>query len=427
MKVTKENQGNKVKLTIEVNAEILKKAAEEVYQKFAPNVKVAGFRPGKAPRNLIEKEIGQERFNAEIMDTVLPRTYYEAIISEKLDVVGAPEVKVMKFVPTDELTYEALVEVMPEISVPNLSKIKVKREPVKLDEKEVKETLENLAQQLATSQPVERPAQKGDRVEINFEGFIGGVPFEGGKSENYPLVLGGGQFIPGFEEQLEGLKVNEEKEIKVTFPKDYHAENLADKEATFKVKVNGIEEIITPEMTDELAKMVGPFESLEALKEDIKKELTRTKEMQERKRVEDQILEKIVSESKFEAPSALVAQEKERLIHEAEHNLSHSGLTLDKYFEMTKTTREQLEKEIQPEAEKRVKVGLILTEISKEQKFTAEKKEVAEAIAKRTEYMPEEQKKEAVDFYHSHEGGHQIENMIIGQKVVDYLYETCSK
>jgi trigger factor len=427
MKVTKENQGEKIKLTVEVDAEPLKKAAEEVYKQFAESVKVPGFRPGKAPRNLVEKEIGQDRFNAEILDKVLPETYYEAIIQEKLEVVGPPEVKVVKFVPTDGLTYEAVVEIMPEVKLPNLSKIKVKRQEVKVEEKEIKETLDNLAKQLAKSQPVERAAKKGDRVEINFEGFVEGRPFEGGKSENYPLILGSGQFIPGFEEQLEGLKTNEEKDVKVTFPKDYHAEGLAGKEATFKVKVNGIEEIVTAEITDEFAKMVGPFETLEGLKEDIKKELTRTKELEERKRVEDEILEKMISEVKFNAPKALTGQEIQRLTQEAEHNLAHSGMTLEKYFEMTKTTKEQLEEQLRPEAEKRVKVGLLLTEISKEQNFSADKKEVNEAIAKRTEYLPEDQKKEAIVYYNSHEGQHQVENMIIGQKVVDYLYETCSK
>lgn len=428
MKFTTEKLSDqKVKLTIEVEKDQLAKAREEVIAKFAPTVKVAGFRPGKAPKNLIEKEIGQERIDAEVLDQVIPMSYYEAVTKEDLLVAGAPEVKVLKFVPTDGLTYEATVDLMPEVKLPDLSKIKVKRIDVKIEEKDVTEVLNDLAKQLSKPEKVERPAKKGDKVEINFEGFLAGVPFEGGKSENHPLVLGSGQFIPGFEEQLEGMKVDEEKEIKVTFPKDYHAENLAGKEVTFKVKINGIEEMIMPEITDEFAKMVGPFADLAALKGDIEKQLENTKKQQEQKRVEDEILEEMVKKVKFDAPKSLVEQEMHRLIHEAEHNLTHQGLTLEKYFELTKTTREQLEEQMKPEAEKRVKVGLLLTEVAKEQNFKVEQKEITEAIKKRTEYLPEDQKKEAENYYDSHEGKHQLENMIIGQKVMDYLFENCSK
>jgi trigger factor len=427
MKVTSEKVDGKIKLTIEVEKEVLEKAAEAVYKKIAPSVKVAGFRPGKAPRNLVEKEIGQDRFQAEILDEVLPTTYYDAIVQEKLEVAGAPEVKVLKFVPTDGLTYEALVEIMPEVKLPDLSKIEVKREKVEVKDDEVKETLTDLAKQLSKPEVVERAAKSGDRVDINFEGFLDGVAFEGGKSENYPLVLGSGSFIPGFEEQLEGMKANDEKDIKVTFPKEYHAENLAGKEVTFKVKMNQIEEIIMPEMTDEFAKLVGPFETLEALKEDIKKELLKSKEMQERKRVEEAILEEMAKSAKFEAPSALAHQEMHRLLHEAEQNLAYSGMNLEKYFEMTGSTMEQLEEQMKPEAEKRVKVGLLLTEVAKEQKFDVTDQEITEAIAKRVEYLPEDQKKETEDYYDSHDGRHQLENMIVGQKVIDYLYENCSK
>lgn len=427
MKVTSEKLEGKVKLTIEVDKEALEKASDEVYRKIGVNVKVPGFRPGKAPKNIVIKEIGQERFEAEVLDAVLPQTYYEAIIQEKLEVAGAPEVKVIKFVPTDGLTYEAVVEIMPEVSLPDLSKIKVKREALKVTDEEVKETLADLAKQFQKSEPVKRAAKIGDRVDINFEGFLEGVPFEGGKSENYPLVLGSNQFIPGFEEQLEGMKIDDEKEIKITFPKDYHAENLAGKETSFKVKMNQIEEIIMPEMTDELAKMVGPFENLEALKKDIRKELERTKEQQSRKKTEDVILEQMIKQVKFEAPSALVQQETHRLLHEAEQNLAYSGMTLEKYYEMTNTTKEQLEEQMKPEGEKRVKVGLLLTKVAKEQKLEVSEKEVNETISKRTEYLPEDQKKQALDYYDSHEGRHQVENMIVGQKVMDYLYETCSK
>lgn len=418
---------NKVKLTIEVGKDILLTASDEVYKKLAPSVKVSGFRPGKAPKNIVEKEIGSERFEAEILDIVLPKTYYEAVIQEKLEVVGSPEVKVVKFVPTDGLTYEAVVELMPKVKVPDLTKIKVKRQSVKVTEKDVSEVLDDLAKKLSKPEKRDRAAKQGDKVEIDFEGFVGGIPFDGGKSQNHPIVIGSGQFIPGFEDQLVGMKAEEEKEIEVTFPEDYHAENLKGKKATFKVRLNLVEEIIMPEMTDEFATQVGPFKSLDALKQDIKKQLIYTKEVEERRRVEDEILASLVEKAKFDAPEALVHQEQHRLLHEAESNLQQQGIGLEQYLTIIKKTKEEIEAEMKPEAEKRVKVGIVLTQIAKDGSYSASEKEIKEMIEKRIAIYQGEERKQAESYYNSHDGRHQVENSIVGQKVLDYLFETCSK
>lgn len=428
MKVTKEVLSeNKVKLTIEVEAGKLKLAGEAVYAKLAPSIKVPGFRPGKAPKNIVEKEVGSERFEAEILDIILPESYYEAVMSEKLEVVGSPEVKVVKFVPTDGLTYEATVEIMPVIKLPEIKKIHVKREKVKISEKEAEEVLTDLAKQLSKTEKVERGAKTGDKVEIDFEGFVDGVPFEGGKSLNHPIVLGSGSFVPGFEEQLVGMSADEEREIEVTFPADYHAENLKGKKATFKVKLHHVEEIILPEMTDEFASQVGPFKDLTALKADVEKKLTYTKELTERRRVEDEILGKLVEKTKFSVPNTLVEQEQHRMLHEAESNLSQQGIALPQYLEMVKKTQEDLEAEMKPEAEKRVKVGIVLTQIAKDGAYLASEKEIEESIARKLELYKGKELKQAEDFFKTHEAKHQIENSVIGQKVLDYLYETCSK
>jgi trigger factor len=427
LKVTKTNQDKKVKLTVEIEAVELKKHVDEAYERLSKNVKVAGFRPGKAPRHLVEKEIGQDRLNAEILDSAIPNTYYRAIMDENLNVAGAPEVKLVKYVPTDTLVYEAIVELVPEVMLPELAKIKVKREEVKVADKEVEEVVSDLAKQLSTTSSVNRPAQIGDRTEINFEGFIDNLPFEGGKSENYPLILGQGNFIPGFEEQLVGMKTDEEKEIKVSFPKDYHVKDLAGKEAKFNVKMNLLEEIIMPEVTDELATKLGPFSNLQDLREGVKKQLEATKKIQERNRIENEIFEKLVEETKIEPPESLVHQEIHRLLHEAEHNLSDNGLTLERYLAMTSKTLEDLEKEMQPEAEKRVKIGLILTQIAKEIKAEATEKEIEKEIEKRLAPLPEGEKNKAKEYYQSYEGKRQVENSLIGEKVINHLYETCSK
>ncbi len=428
MNVTRENlKDGKVKLTIEVEAGKIVLASDQAYAKLAPTVKVAGFRPGKAPKNIVEKEIGTERFEAEILDILLPQTYYEAVMQEKLEVVGAPEVKLVKFVPTDGLTYEAVVEIMPEIVIPDLKKISVKKQKVEVKKEEVQEVLDDLAKQLQKFQVVERAAKKGDRVEIDFDGYLKGLPFDGGKSQNHPLVLGSGSFIPGFEEQLEGTKAGDEKDVEVTFPKDYHAENLKGEKVTFKVKVHTVEEIILPDIDDAFAKEVGTFKDLDTLKADVEKQLLFTKETQERHRLEDEILTAIAEKAKFTVPEGLVSQEQHRLMHDAENNLAQQGMQMAQYLEMIKKTPEEVEAEMKPEAEKRVKVGMILTQFAKDGEYKATEAELKKAVEDRIKSHPEAQAEEARKYYESHDGQHALENAIIGTKVLDYLVETCSK
>ncbi|MFA5197026.1 MAG: trigger factor [Patescibacteria group bacterium] len=427
MKIQKENIEDKIKLIIDVEARLIADKSEVVYGRLSKNVKVAGFRPGKAPKHLIEREIGQERLNAEILDLIIPETYYEAITKENLNPVGPPEIKLLKFVPTDGLSYEAVIEVLPEFKLPDLTAIKIKREVPKITDEEIQEVLNDLAKQLAKHSKVTRPAKLGDKIEIDFEGFVDNLPFEGNKNQKYPLILGQGQMIPGFEEQLVGMKENEDKEIEVTFPKEYHATNLASKKAKFKIKMHEINEVILPVINDAFATQVGPFKELSHLKEDIGKELLNTKVAQERNRIEGEILEKIISQTKIKVPSSLIHQETHNLLHGVEHNLEHQGLTVDRYLEMTKKTKEELEKEMLPEAEKRVKIGLILTEVAKKLKAEVTEEEIHQEAEKRLLQVNPEEKKQAESFYDSHDGHHQIENGLIGEKVISYLYETCSK
>ena len=426
MKVKIEKSEGKTKLTIEVEAAQLKVATEDAYKKLSKEVKVDGFRPGKAPRHIIEKEIGQERINAEVLDKIIPETYYEAVIQEKLNPIGPPEVKMVKFVPTDGLVYEASIELLPEIKVPALKEIKIKREKPTVSAKEINEVLDDLAKQLAKYSRVDRAAKTGDQIQIDYDGFVDGLPFEGGKSEKYPFILGQGQMIPGFEDQIVGMKEAEEREIEVTFPKGYHAHNLAGKQAKFKIKLHEVNEVILPAINDDFASKVGPFSGLENLRIDIEKELLKTKTIQERNRVESAILEKIVQVTKVNSPESLIYQEVHRLMHEAEQNIAQQGLTIEKYLGATKKTKEDLEKELEPEADKRVKIGLVLSEIAKDNKFEASEKEVHHEIEVRLERTKPEEKKQAEDFYDTHEGHHQIENLLIGEKVLKYLYETCS-
>jgi len=428
MKITREDlKDNKIKLTIEVEAARLALAIDEVYAKLAPTVKISGFRPGKAPKNIVEKEVGSERFQSEVLDIILPQTYYDAIVKENLEPVGAPEVKMISYVPSDGIKYEAVLETMPKVTVPDITKISVKKDKIEVGEKEILEVLVDLSRQLAKTVEVKRPAKAGDKLEIDFEGFIDNIAFDGGNGVMQPLVLGSGAFIPGFEEQLEGTKAKDEKEVVVTFPKEYHADNLKGKVATFKVKVNKVEEIIMPELTDAFAKEVGPFTDLATLKADIKKQLIFTKETQGRRKTEDEILAKIADKASFTVPETLIDQEQHRMFHDAESGLAQQGMTLEGYLSANNKTKEELEKEMRPEAEKRVKIGMILSQLSKDKGYKAGEIEIAKYLEDRIASTPEEQRDEAKKYYESHDGRHQLENAIIGNKVLEYIYETCTK
>lgn len=412
---------SQVKLTIEVPAGMLHLFSEEAYKKLAPKVKISGFRPGKAPKHLVEKELGSEVINNEILEIAFQKTFYEAVMKEKLVTVSPPQVKVLKFVPTDGLTYEAVVTILPEVKLPDFKSIKLKKKEVKLEEKEVDNVLEDLKKQHSTKKEVKRAAKKDDNVEIDFTGTMKGLPFEGGTSKNHPLVIGSNTMIPGFEKGIEGMNKDEEKDIKVTFPKEYQVEHLAGKEVDFKIKLHRVEEIVLPELNDEFAAKVGSFKDIKGLRENIEKGLNETRKEQEKKELEEDLLKKALEKSKIEAPKSLVDDEVKRMVQETEHNLSHSGLELDKYLEHVKKTREEFENELKKEAKKRVATGLILSEVVKENTLTVDEKEVKEEMEKFTKHIPEEKKEDAKKYYESEDGKRGIENNILTKKAIDWM------
>lgn len=416
----------KVKLTIDLTEKELGPQIEKVYKELAKNLKIAGFRPGKAPRFVVEKEVGQDKFYAEVLDSAVPEAYYNAITQEKLITVSRPEIKVIKYAPTGGLTFEAEIEVLPEFVLPDYKKVKVSRKEVKVTDKDIQDEVKGLQERYADFKQVSRQAKKDDRAEINFEGTKDGVPVEGAKSEGYPITIGANMFIPGFEENLIGMSKGEEKTFDVTFPKDYHEQKLQGQKVTFKVNIVSISEKSLPEINDEFAKKFGIFKNIEEMKKGIEKNLTEVKEMEERRRLEEEIMTLIAKEAKVELPEALVHQEIHRMLHDAEANLQQSGITMDKYLEMTKKTRETIEKEMHPEAEKRVKIGLVLSRIAETENMKATEKDIetekAIILASAGENAEELEEKLA-----EHETEHQIENSIISKKTIEKLFEYCVK
>lgn len=418
-----EQKASEVKIEITIEAEKLKKVTELVTTELAQTVKIDGFRPGKAPQLVIEKEVGKDRFWAEVMDKAIPEAFYEVVVKQKMVTISQPKVEVKSFVPGQSLVFVATVAVLPEIKDLKYKGLKIKETKTALKDVEVEIALEELAKRMTKEVAIERAAKEGDKVEIDFEGSLKGLPFDGGTSKNHPVVLGSKTLVPGFEEKLVGHKAGESFEIKVKFPVDYHANNLAGQNIDFKIKVNSVLELQVPAVGEELAKNYG-FADLAKMREEVKKEMTFQKGLEEKRKAEDDIIAAIIEKNKIEAPETLVEEQTHQMIHEAEHNLSHSGLTMEKFLEMSKKTLAEIETEMKPEAERRVKVGVVFGEIAKLEKIEVTEKEINAEIEKMTGFSdPSVNKDDLKAAYETPEKRREIGNNIIIKKTVDKLWE----
>lgn len=419
-----EKKSAEIKFEIEVEKEKLKKVTDMVLEDLSKSVKIDGFRPGKAPLFMVEKEVGKDKFWAEVVDKAVPEAFYEAVIAEKIIALSRPEIRITQFVPGEKLVFEATVAVLPEIKDLKYKDLKIKEEKVSVSDEDKKEALTGLLERYSEEKEVDRAAKKGDKVEIDFKGTMKGLPFDGSESKNHPVILGSGMLVPGFEEKVEGHKKGEEFEFDLTFPKDYHAANLAGEKVNFKVKLNKVSEIVKPEPSDEWAKKVGNFESLAKLKEELEKQIKFEKELAAKRGTEGRMLEKIIEKNKIEAPETLAGEEVHRMIHEAEHNLAHSGLTMEKFLEMSKKTHTDLEKEMKPEAEKRVKIGIVLGEIARAENIQIDEKEVDSEIEKIISISgPETSKEDLRAAYEEPAKRKELGNSIIIRKTLDRLWK----
>lgn len=421
-KILERKQGE-VKFEITVDGDKLKKITELVTVELGKTVKVAGFRPGKAPQLMVEKEVGKDRFWAEVIDRVVPEAYYEAVIAEKLMAISQPEIQVKEFVPGEKLVFEATTAILPELQDLKYKDLGLKFKKPTISDKEKKDAFEGLLDKYATEKKVERESKKGDRVEIDFEGTMKGLPFDGGKSENHPLVIGSGVMIPGFEEELVGKKPGQEFDFDIIFPKDYQAKNLAGQKVNFKVKMNAIYEKVAAKADDDFAKQFG-LGSLAELKTELEKELTFQKEMAEKQKVENDLLAKIIEKNKIEAPDILVREELHRMVHEVEHNLSHSGMTLEQFLEMSKKTLDELHEEMKPEATRRVQVGIVIGEMTKLEKIKVEDADIEAEIEKILATAgPGVNPEDLKAAYDSEERRREIGNNMLIRKTIDRLWK----
>lgn len=380
-KVTREEH-NKAVIEFNVDAATFEKAVTAVFNRKKANIALPGFRKGKAPRSLVEKMYGKGFLYEDAINDLLPGAYEEALKESGLSVVGRPAFDIVS-IDENGLSLSATVDLKPEVSIADYKGITLTKKTVRVTEEEVSKELEAVRSKNERSIAVsDRPAQMGDVAVIDFEGFKDGVAFEGGKGEKHELKLGSGQFIPGFEEQVAGHSVGEEFDIDVTFPAEYHAEDLAGAPVVFKVKIHEIREIELPALDDEFAKDVSDFDTLDEYKADIKSTIEKRKADQADRETDDEIVDILVSKLEGEIPECMFEAETEEILRQYDNRLKSQGLDLDTYMKYTGTTLESLRSDIRPDAEKRVKSRLALEKIAELEGITASEEDVAEEIAK---------------------------------------------
>lgn len=365
-------------LTISADSKELAIYKNTVLEKFAPSLKIPGFREGKAPLELVEKHTDPNRLQSELIDYVLNQLYSEALNKENIKPIAQPKVELTKFVPYTALEFKAEVPIVGKIILPEYKDIKIKKEEVKITKKDIDEVLDRLLTQLAEYKVVDRTAKKGDRAWIDFEGTDEkDKPVGGAKGNDYPLALGSNTFIPGFEDNVVGLKTGQEKSFTIPFPKDYGVKGLQGKKVTFKIKLNKLEETIKAELNDDFAKKVGPFNNFTELKADVEKQLKAERENQATHKYEEAVVKELVKKSKLSLPESLIDEQIAAVDKEFRQNLTYRGETFNDYLENTAQTEDQYRNnELKPAAEERVKAGLVLSEIAEQEKITVSPEEL---------------------------------------------------
>ena len=392
MKVTSVEKKEKstVELTIQIDAEQFEEAVQKAYLKSRGKITVPGFRKGKAPRKIIEGMYGSGVFYEDAVNALYPAAYAQAVEEQKLDDVGYPKIEVVEM-GKEGLTFKALVSVRPEAKLGEYLGITAPKEEVKVTEKDIDEELKPYIDRATRLVSVKRKAKKGDTAVIDFEGFDNGTPFEGGKGENYELKLGSGMFVPGFEEQVIGMKAGEEKDIDITFPEDYH-KDLAGKAVVFHVKVNEVKEAKAPAVDDEFAKDVSEFETLADFRKDLGDKLLERRKTEAQNAFENAVIEQLVNNMECEVPDGMVETQLDRIMEDYAARLQAQGIGLEDYAKMMGMDINSLRTATKPSALRQVRVELALTAVADAEKLEAAEEDVNAEVAKLAEqYKMEEQ------------------------------------
>ena len=414
LKNTEKQEHSVVALTIEITKAEFEAAKDKAFKKTGKNITVPGFRKGKAPRKMIEKLYGEGVFFEEAFNIIYPDAMEMAVEKSGIKPVGRADVDLGDPAEEGGLTIIAKVPVEPEVELGEYKGIEVEKETVKVLQADVKAELNRMAQRNARTETVERKAKKNDTVDIDFEGFVDGVPFEGGKAEHHELTLGSGAFIPGFEDQLIGCKAGDEKDVVVTFPEEYHAKELAGKEATFKCKVHKVEETILPEIDDEFAKDVSDTcETLDDLKKEITERLKAERQEAADNAFEEKVLDAVIDGMKADIPAAMIDSQVDTIVQDFGYRLQMQGMGLEQYLKMTGTEVGAFRAMFKDQAERQVKTRLALQKVVELEGITVSDKELEEEYAKMAEqYKMEVEKVKAIVSKEALEGDLKISNAL---------------
>ena len=423
-KVEKTKNANEVKLEITIEAEKFDNAIKKVYFQSAKYFNIPGFRKGKAPQNIVEKYYGKEIFYEDAFNEVVPAEYEKALNENKIDAVSKPQIDVVTMEKGQDLVFTAIVQTKPEAKLKKYKGIEIEKIEYNVKDQDIENELKDMQDKNSRLITVDdRPAQNDDTAVIDFEGFVDGVAFDGGKGENYNLVLGSHSFIEGFEDQVVGMKIGEEKEINVTFPKEYFSKNLAGKPATFKVKLNELKKKELPELDDEFAKDVSEFDTLKELKQSIKEKLE--KQFPDRGKYEkgDAVVRELVKELEVDIPSGMIETEVDNMMRDMEQRMSYQGLKMEQYLKMMNKTEEQFKKEYEPQALDAIKSRLALEVVIKSEKIEATEEEIKAKI----EEMAKNYGKEPKELEENANIKEYIKNGIENEKAMEFLVENCKE
>ena len=415
-------ENNTVTLKITVGSEAFENACKQAYNKNKGQFNIPGFRKGKATRAVIEKMYGEGIFFEDAIDIVFPEAYRNAVEELKLEVIDRPSLDIEEIGKGKDLVMVINVQVKPEVKLGEYKGIEVKQVSAEVTEEDVETEINKMQEQNARMVTVEdRPVSDKDSILLNFCGSVDGVEFEGGKAENYSLVVGSNTFIPGFEEQLIGMNAGDSKDVVVTFPEDYHSEDLKGKEAVFAVEINEIKETQLPHIDDEFVKDTTEFETLEELKNDIRTKAAESKKKSAEDAMKNEVVEKLAENIEVEIPEVMVKNEVDNMLKDFENNLRYQGMDLNTYYQYTRTSKEILEDQMKEDAEKRVRISLAVDAVSKSEGVEATEEDMEAEYKKMADIYKLEVEKIKEIFQNSQDEA--IKSTIVARKTVDLLLE----
>lgn len=421
VEVLKEEQ-NLAKINLEIPAEQANQEYNKAWKRLGQRLNIPGFRRGKAPRSIVEKTVGVERIKQEAMDRLFPHLFADAISEHQLDIVAPPQIENLKFDLAEGIAVKASVELRPEAKLPDLTAVKADVPEYKLPEDAEEKELQSIVERLTTLESVvDRPAEKTDIVNIDFTGFVSGEAIKGGSAKNYRLDLGDNNFIEGFADQLVGHKIAEEFTINVTFPEGYHDTTLASKPAEFKVKINDVSKKVVPDLTDEVAKKVGPFETVEQLKEEVRNLLKQSEDQENTFRKQKAVVDFLLENSTVEIPETMVNREAKLLMDEVQQRLKSQGLSWEKFLDAE--GHETTWANLKAEASKRIKTSLIFGAIAKQEDMQVNESEFSNMVTQMAAMRGMDEKQVMRQLGNNFSAAQALSDQILSQKIVDFLVE----